>query len=919
MNAEMQTPSGPGTGRTPMHYGHAAGAKEDAAGRIPPGLWLLPRKDEGNTARCELRGNRTAAPREVWRYGGGGAYRFVNAVTLEGARHFLAQVGGGLRLLDDQGQLVWSRPLLGLDCVIAAGDIGGAGALRILGSMGQAGLVLYDGATGQPLWSWTPPAGAYSVRFQTIESPRGLRLFLFPAFSTLGVCFDFRGAPDEPRVLWQHDYAGRYESGYGPNLVLADMDQDGAPELVIASKPAYAGVLDIDTGKVKFDLKYEVLDPLHFGRPDGPRIGRPYGLLHAADIDGDGFPDLIMVGTHVEEYIAVLRNERGRGLSPAWTLFVEKDFPEDHRRLVAKPTSLMDVNGDGRPELVLGLYNLTGDQRWRTVVFDPLTGHEAPLAVLPDRQFWGCYDVDGDGAPEIIVSPTGPGRFDLADTLEAVRGRDYTVIAALEAAQPSTRYTSISWMNRPLGRNVQYYGALDMPLFLDDGADSGLVVRRTRADDPEQVWQVRGHANRLEPLAADAFQLEWMLTVGADRLQGACREAPPALVGGVGDVPAAHSALVCSVHGRRELVLSLSDGTVIGGTPDLTRSGQFKESWRLRGTMPAIWMDPQGGRLVFVADPQTNLITVCRPDGQRGACPVEARIEPGLPFNRNHMLVGVYPRGEAGMIPFGGERWRLFVPLRLGENQLGGALYDHAGTLLWQDDEVGPMPRLAAVADLDGDGREEIVVDNHGMQYVYDLAGQRRMIAHNWGATIPGRGDGCAHAQPVIGRYGPDREWRIVMTPGFSAIETLDAAGERLALQSMEHYNAFSPRAGAVGRVEPPHTWALGVVSALGVFHCVDTETCRDRWTLDLHCPRSAPVGVCAADLDGDGGDEFLAGLPDGRLLAIADRGGQGVILWTVQLDAAVTDCIVADVRGDGQPVLIVETDDGYVRILTGD
>ena len=135
------------------------------------------------------------------------------------------------------------------------------------------------------------------------------------------------GAPNEPRILWQSDYADQYWLGYGPNLVLADMDCDGTPELVIASKPAYAGVLDSETGAVEFDLKYEVQDPFSFGRPDGPHIGRPYGLLHAADLDGDGYPDLVVAGTHVEEYIAVLRNEQGRGLSPAWTLFVEKGFP----------------------------------------------------------------------------------------------------------------------------------------------------------------------------------------------------------------------------------------------------------------------------------------------------------------------------------------------------------------------------------------------------------------------------------------------------------------------------------------------------------------------------------------------------------------------------------------------------------------
>ena len=270
----------------------------------PTGLWLLPRRDAGNTARCDLPGTMRTAPREVWRCGGTAPYRFVGDVTVNGARCFVTQVGGGLRLLDEAGRTVWNSPVLGLDCVMYAGDIGGAGVPRVLGSLGQTGLALYDAATGQPLWTWTPPPGASSVRYQMLPSPEGMRLFIFPAFSTLGVCFDFRGNPDEPRVLWENDYAEQYWLGYGPNMVLADMDNDGNPELVITSKPAYAGVLDIETGAVKFDLKYEMQNPLGFTDPAGhdiPRTGRPYGLLHAVDLDSDGYPDLVMVGSLVEE------------------------------------------------------------------------------------------------------------------------------------------------------------------------------------------------------------------------------------------------------------------------------------------------------------------------------------------------------------------------------------------------------------------------------------------------------------------------------------------------------------------------------------------------------------------------------------------------------------------------------------------
>jgi hypothetical protein len=788
---------------------------------------------------------------------------------------------------------------------------------RILVSLGQVGLALYDGAAGTQIWTWTPPLGSVIIRYQILESEQYLRLFVFPAFSTTGICFDFRGTLGRPRILWQNDYSSKYWLGYGPNLVLADMDNDGIPELIIASKPAYAGVLDIETGLVKFELKYEIQDPFGFGRPDGADIGRPYGLLHAADIDGDGYCDLIMIGTHVEEYIAVLHNEQGQALSTAWTMFVEKDFPEDHRNLVAQPTSLVDINGDGKLELVLGLFNIEGDQRWRTVAFDPLKGYEAQIAVIYDRYFWGCYDMTGNGLPDIIVSPAGTGRAGPSSTVEAYDGQDFSLLSALNNMQLSTRYTSISFMNRPLAANIQYYGALDMPLYLDDGDNSGLIVKHTDSDKQENIWQVRNRLNTLKALEAGPLQQELMLTVGRKCLSGRCMNAPLALSASKPTVLSAHNPLVCSRNGISELVLSLSDGTVIGCEINAWCPRQFITKWSIHGQMPAIWIDPQDdGYLLFTVDSLENIINVHHLDDSSNVPRVIKQIKPEMPINRNRMFVGVYPRGEGGIIPFGKDKWRLFVPLRLGENQLGCLLYNSSGELLWQDLEVGPMPRIAAISDIDSDGYEEIVVDNHGMQYIYDLSGDRRMIAHAWGDTIPNRGDGCAHAQPVIGNYGPDGSMRIIMTPGFSAIETLNAEGERIAVQPMEHYNKFSSRAAGIGRIKAPNSWAIGVVSAQGIFYCIDTETCQNRWTLDLESPRSIPIAVCVADIDGDGQDEFIVSLPDGRLLALTERNGNGIILWSIQFVAAVIDSIIADVDSDGLPEIIIETDDGYVRIL---
>ena len=108
----------------------------------------------------------------------------------------------------------------------------------------------------------------------------------------------------------------------------------------------------------------------------------------------------------------------------------------------------------------------------------------------------------------------------------------------------------------------------------------------------------------------------------------------------------------------------------------------------------------------------------------------------------------------------------------------------------------------------------------------------------------------------------------------------------------------------------------LGAVTRGGAFVCTDIKTGRTRWELDLG---TAPNGtsVVAADIDGDGRDEFIVGLPDGRLLCIGEGDdAQGLIEWSVAFDVAVANPIVVDLDGDGIAELVVATADGQVRWL---
>src|SRR5439155_14138600 len=63
---------------------------------------------------------------------------------------------------------------------------------------------------------------------------------------------------------------------------------------------------------------------------------------------------------------------------------------------------VQDVDGDGRPEIVVSLFNAAGDGRWHVQALEGMTGRVK--FDLPDRYLSGLRDVDGDGAAELFLT-----------------------------------------------------------------------------------------------------------------------------------------------------------------------------------------------------------------------------------------------------------------------------------------------------------------------------------------------------------------------------------------------------------------------------------------------------------------------------------------------------------------------------------
>ncbi len=104
---------------------------------------------------------------------------------------------------------------------------------------------------------------------------------------------------------------------------------------------------------------------------------RPYGWFGLADVDADGQRELVTIGDF-QSHIDVLEFDPARPeterLSVKWRRDIEQNIEEREKWPQVGPHPLADVNGDGRPELVLNLFNDTGDGQWHAVVLDATDG-----------------------------------------------------------------------------------------------------------------------------------------------------------------------------------------------------------------------------------------------------------------------------------------------------------------------------------------------------------------------------------------------------------------------------------------------------------------------------------------------------------------------------------------------------------------
>jgi len=176
-------------------------------------------------------------------------------------------------------------------------------------------------------------------------------------------------------------------------LVCADLNNDGADDLVLGGRSAVYIILQKKDGSLAEPVKY-------------PTTTRPLGI-EVGDLNGDNINDLIIIGSNTEKQVNVRFGLKTGQLGPQIQFFIEK------------PWALKLANIDG----VLGDEMLTIDAISKRLICYKLAAQKDkdadwPILFYPltagkenAKRDLAIGDFDGDGLTDITVSEPGAAEF----------------------------------------------------------------------------------------------------------------------------------------------------------------------------------------------------------------------------------------------------------------------------------------------------------------------------------------------------------------------------------------------------------------------------------------------------------------------------------------------------------------------------
>ena len=739
----------------------------------------------------------------------------------------------------------------------------------------------------------------------------------------------------EARVVWETEF---FTNTWDPNVLVVDVDADGQLDIVVATHYRIL-VFDGATGETKMQLQYHGY--------------RNYGWFGAANIDDDPYPEFGVVADF-SMHAEIIDND-GTELTLRWLRDIQPDPSQSTKVVRPKPQALVDVDGDGRFELVYSIYNDQGDGQWHVVGVDALSGETR--FDFPQHHLHGMADVDGDGHLELFVSAT---------TGEALPTYAPLAVWSLAAGAPTVRWSHERGRFSTVLLN-------QLPLTVSTGAADGLRTVST--------GDVDGDGRRdFFALAPDGAG-EVLVALGSDR---AGRIEPRWSVRG----PAGMTLETAAVADDGAALLYLKGSGLPSQTLMLERASGELHQWSRQAFTPAgtpVVADLEGdGRMEVVVQTATREVLCLQDLGAGEGAPRLRWQVPGYgqtnnaPYHwgvvaadvdgddrREVLAAREAASGNASLVALaadGSIRWQtefvgfdgsmpiwnfsglsywsagyfrsneymdVFASLRRGKlgSEVGFLLDGRSGEIVWESNgftlpedgsgrSLGGHP--SAAGDVDGDGLEEIVVMWPDRLHVVDgVTGTAQVVrqAYGYGLNPLFESDSfVGYAFPaVVDLFGDSRPELLWGHCGYlNAV--LDGDGQRI-WQTPYRNNTEVQSLMGVGDSNGDGTVELLASTAEGVrlFRATDGAV-----LLEFDDGVRAYTDVVSGDVDSDGRDEFLFGSGT-KLICVEQEEGTLRRAWTLEVEGRSSDIALADVDRDGFLDVVVTTADGYVKVYVGE
>jgi hypothetical protein len=874
-----------------------------------------------------------ASLKPLWSLRLGGGYQEIEPVN-DGTGDLLFADAGGIQRVSAEGEFRWRTKPFGAHWITGVRDLDADGRLEIVTSNGRE-LIILSAKDGAFLFrsSIGPPMsyGTYATMFQMHSFFGNGVQIIIPCFSHKEVLmYDCSKGAEHTRImhrLWMDD-------GFHPSTVIGDVNKDGVDEIVIARLGGIY-VFSPESGEMISQTLWN---------SDSERR-RNYGHFELSDIDGDGDLEAVILSDKVSRHIAVLDND-GRGyFTPLWDRLIEHIYPTDTTELRYTTNSLSDLDGDGRPEIAVSIFNDRKDGRWHTEVLRATTGEL--VTELPDHYLRGIQDVNGVGIRGLCLSKETARKPADRSELSIYSCKENKVLWSLESGSFAERSVHLAPHYSEFKPDVFASQELWSGCF---GGKEGIFLRSngglcllTKDLKVESIDFVSGHPFRIAHIDDEAIYItkangdvvrvrdsgsEHFLSCGYHLTTEAHISARPGIT----------PVVFCSDSERYIAVPNFSNGVNIyrgnqGASPTLVKKLQGRSRLGYDGVFHAVSVIEtyDGPRLVIIDDAGLDhaRLSLYSPSGEQ----THHYDFPDLPHSAPGNRMGCYDwlyfqhsRGEALFASFYqspsmNSECSLAFLLENGEivwriNHTGSGEYGRGvgpwGSSTLRIEDGKPIAIFCAkdtLCQLDLETGTFLHEPNLLTDYTAEAMKAAALYVEQDLSKKSSVDDPfTAYGTPVL--VGND----IVIAGCFGGFGVLSNSSFISHLSSFPrwwHVASFGDvlyRMPGIGDLDGDGKLELGQGHADGTFRIYDYGTGFLRQSIELN---AIATDTLTLDFNSDGRMEFVIGTSDGQLLTIGLDGEKFGILAEYYAGAAMGSPVAADLDGDGTSEVFVVSADG--------